>query len=78
MATLGVALVPSALIAAAGALALSFALNHRWTFPGAEDHTTGRAVRYVTVWIGFIVTVIPLLVVLVKVFGIPPHRRPGV
>jgi len=69
--TLGVPLVPGALIAAAGALALSFALNHRWTFPGAEDRAAGRAARYAIVWIGFIVTAIPTLVLLVKMFGVP-------
>ena len=68
---LEVPLVPAALLAAAGALALSFALNRRWTFPGTGDRTTGRAVRYVAVWLGFLAVALPTLVVLVKVAHIP-------
>lgn len=78
MVPLGVALVPSALIAAAGALLLSFALNHRWTFAGTDDRAAGRLLRYAVVWIGFIVTAIPALVLLVKGFGIPRIAAQGI
>jgi putative flippase GtrA len=68
---LGVPLVPATLIGAAAAITLSFALNRRWTFRGADDRTAGRAVRYVVVWLSFVVASIPVLVVLVEVLHVP-------
>jgi putative flippase GtrA len=71
LSVLGVALVPAALISAAAALTLGFALNHRWTFPGTEDRKAGRATRYVLVWLAFVATMVPTLVVLVEVLHVP-------
>jgi dolichol-phosphate mannosyltransferase len=64
-------LVLAAVIAAVIALSLSFLLNRRWTFPGTDDRTSGRALRFVTVWLGFVVIALPTLVLLVEVAHLP-------
>jgi putative flippase GtrA len=67
----GVPLVPAALLAAVAALALSFTLNRRWTFPGSDDRTARRVTRFVAVWLAFVVVAIPTLVLLVEVAHVP-------
>lgn len=68
---LGVALVPAALLAAAGGLAVSFTLNRRWTFPGSEGRTRARVVRYLVVWLGCLAVALVALVLLVEVAHLP-------
>lgn len=64
---LGVPFLLAAMIAAAVSLACSFALNRRWTFPGTGDRTTGRATRFVVVWLAFLAIALPTLALLVNV-----------
>ncbi len=67
----GIPLVPATLIGAAAALTLSFTLNRRWTFRDTADRTAERALRYAIVWLAFVATTVPALVVLVKVLDVP-------
>ena len=57
----------ASVLAAAVALSVSFTLNRRWTFPGRTDQITGRAVRFVTVWIMIVLLALPVLAMLVDV-----------
>jgi len=68
---LGVPFVLAAAIAAVVALALSFLLNRRWTFPGTGDRTRGRAMRFVLVWLAFVAIALPTLALLVDVAHLP-------
>jgi putative flippase GtrA len=68
---LGVPYLLAAVIAAVIALSLSFALNRRWTFPGTNDRSTGRAIRFVAVWLGFLALALPTLALLVEVAHMP-------
>jgi len=68
---LGVPFVLAAAIAAVVALALSFALNRRWTFPGTSDRTAGRAARFALVWLAFVAVALPTLALLVNVAHLP-------
>lgn len=68
---LGVPFLLAAAAAAVVALALSFVLNRRWTFPGTDDHTTGRAARFALVWLAFVAVALPTLALLVDVAHFP-------
>ena len=67
----GVPYILASVLAAAVALSVSFVLNLRWTFPGRTGPTTGRAVRFVTVWITIVLLALPVLAVLVGVAHLP-------
>jgi putative flippase GtrA len=67
----GVPFLLAAVIAALVALSLSFMLNRRWTFPGTDDRTTRRAIRFVAVWFGFVAVALPTLTLLVEVAHMP-------
>lgn len=71
MVALGVPFILAAAIAAVVALAFSFVLNRRWTFPGTEDHTTRRAARFALVWLAFVAVALPTLALLVDVAHLP-------
>ncbi len=71
MVALSVPFVLAAAIAAVVALALSFALNRRWTFPGTGDRTAGRAARFAIVWLAFVAVALPTLALLVNVAHLP-------
>jgi putative flippase GtrA len=71
MVALGVPFILAAAIAAVVALALSFVLNRRWTFPGTGDRTTGRAARFALVWLAFVAVALPTLALLVDVAHLP-------
>jgi dolichol-phosphate mannosyltransferase len=68
---LGIPFLLAAAIAAVIALALSFALNRTWTFPGTGDRTTGRAARFAAVWLAFVAVALPTLALLVDVAHLP-------
>jgi putative flippase GtrA len=61
----------ASVLAAAMALSLSFILNLRWTFAGAAGRTTGRAIRFATVWITIVLLGLPILAILVSVAHLP-------
>src|SRR6202035_2565953 len=67
----GVPYLAASLVAAIIALAVSFSINRYWTFPGTTDQTAGRAVRFVTVWLAFVVVALPTLAILVDVAQLP-------
>lgn len=71
MVALSVPFVLAAAIAAVVSLALSFALNRRWTFPGTGDRTAGRAARFALVWLAFVAVALPTLALLVNVAHLP-------
>ena len=58
-------------LAAAVALLVSFFLNLRWTFRGSYDRMTGRAFRFVTVWVTIVLLGLPILALLVSVAHLP-------
>jgi putative flippase GtrA len=61
----------ASVLAAAMALSLSFILNLRWTFPGVSGRTTGRAIRFATIWISMVLLGLPVLALLVSVAHLP-------
>jgi putative flippase GtrA len=67
----GVPYLIASVLAAAIALSVSFALNRRWTFRGRTDQTTGRAIRFVAIWIVIVLLALPVLAVLVDVVHLP-------
>jgi dolichol-phosphate mannosyltransferase len=71
MVALGVPFILAAAIAAVVALAFSFVLNRRWTFPGTGDRTSGRAARFALVWLAFVAVALPTLALLVDVAHLP-------
>lgn len=64
---IGIPLLVASALAASMALAVSFVLNHRWTFPDSSDRIGGRMVRYITIWVSIVLVGLPLLAVLVHV-----------
>jgi dolichol-phosphate mannosyltransferase len=67
----GIPLLIASVMAAAVALSVSFSLNRRWTFPGATDRSANRAVRFVTIWLAFVLLALPILALLVDVVHVP-------
>jgi putative flippase GtrA len=67
----GVPYLLASVLAAIVALSVSFALNRRWTFPGRTDQTTGRAIRFVAIWVMVVLLALPVLAVLVDVVHLP-------
>lgn len=67
----GVPFLVASVLAACVALAVSFSLNRSWTFPGRRDRTTKRAIRFVAIWITFVLLALPILAVLVDVAYLP-------
>jgi putative flippase GtrA len=58
-------------LAAVVALAMSFFLNRRWTFPGHSTRTATRAARFVTIWVTILLLGLPTLALLVSVAHLP-------
>jgi dolichol-phosphate mannosyltransferase len=69
--SVGVPYIAASVLAAAVALAVSFALNLSWTFPGREGPASRRAVRFATVWIAILLLALPVLAILVSVAHLP-------
>jgi putative flippase GtrA len=69
--TWGVPFLLASVLAAGVALAVSFSLNRRWTFPGRTDQTTSRAMRFVGIWVTILLLGLPFLAMLVDIAHLP-------
>jgi putative flippase GtrA len=67
----GIPFLIASVMAAVVALSVSFSLNRRWTFPGTNDRSANRAVRFATIWLGFVLLALPILALLVDVLHVP-------
>jgi putative flippase GtrA len=63
----GVPFLLASALAAILALAVSFMLNHRWTFPGGSDRVASRVVRYITIWVIIVLCALSALAILVDI-----------
>jgi putative flippase GtrA len=67
----GVPFLLAATLAALIALAVSFSLNRRWTFPDSTDRTAVRAIRFVAIWVIILLVGLACLAAFVELVHIP-------